>query len=351
MAKRVTTFSLLSGCSLLMAIGLVSAPVQAGFEWVPAGEAPPAIQKPQEVIIPEPEYVEPTVTHMGGEENRVVMQHIAVVPEEGQDEHMPMPVTDEAPAEEVVVSEETEPMVESTEVVEAEVIEPAEEVKEEVVVYEETMPQKAYALAYGFGKEMPLALALRQIVPASYAFSFDPAVNIGTRVSWQGGEAWNVVLKKALMDKYLTAVVYDDMVFVRPATAADKAHVEAAVATMPAAEMPATEVKATAEPAPMVSEVAQPAYLDAAHSWSATSGQTLRSVLSEWSDKVGVQLHWENVYDYAIVSDWSYDGDYVHAVDGILTAFEGETPKPVGRLHPNAPTGPVILVVDVKNAQ
>jgi hypothetical protein len=365
MTKRVALLSLLSGCSLLMCLGTTSSPAQAGFEWVPAQDARPAVQKQQEVIIPEPAYVAPEMKHTDAMPAPVTaMHHVAVTAEEGAEliedaatmQDTDVEVAVEAPVV-VATSEATEEVIVDTVVedaapLEIEIVEEitveeiiVEEPAVEVVTYEQTLPKKSYALAYGFGKEMPLALALRQIVPASYAFSFDPKVNIGTRVSWQGGEAWNVVLKKALGDEKITAVVYDDIIYVRPATDAEHNAMNdmSDVTSMPAAAEPTPLVKADAAPVP--------AYFDATHSWSATPGQTLRSVLSAWSDKVDVKLHWNNVYDYAIVNPWTYQGDYVHAVDGLLTAFDSETPKPTGNLHPNVPEGPAILVVGVANAQ
>ena len=47
----------------------------------------------------------------------------------------------------------------------------------------------------GFGSDMPLAFALRQVVPAQYAFSFGNGVNPGVRVSWNGGKAWADVVR------------------------------------------------------------------------------------------------------------------------------------------------------------
>ncbi len=69
-----------------------------------------------------------------------------------------------------------------------------EESKEEVINW--NVPE-SYEIIEGFGKDMPLALALRQIVPAKYAFSFGSGVNPGARVSWQGGKPWNEVLADA----------------------------------------------------------------------------------------------------------------------------------------------------------
>ena len=50
----------------------------------------------------------------------------------------------------------------------------------------------------GFGSDMPLALALSQIVPPRYAFAFGLGVNPGARISWDGGKPWNAVLDDAL---------------------------------------------------------------------------------------------------------------------------------------------------------
>ncbi len=57
---------------------------------------------------------------------------------------------------------------------------------------------ESFDVIEGFGADMPLALALRQIVPPSYAFSFGEGVNPGTKISWDGGKPWNTVLTDAL---------------------------------------------------------------------------------------------------------------------------------------------------------
>jgi len=59
------------------------------------------------------------------------------------------------------------------------------------------VPEDFYTIE-GFGSDLPLALALRQIVPAHYAFSFGPGVNPGESVSWDGGKPWNEVLGDTL---------------------------------------------------------------------------------------------------------------------------------------------------------
>lgn len=71
-----------------------------------------------------------------------------------------------------------------------------------------------YADAVGFGSDMPLALAMRQIVPAQYAFVFDPAVNQGAKVTWNGGKPWDIVLNDALKPLGYSVSVDDNIVHV-----------------------------------------------------------------------------------------------------------------------------------------
>ncbi len=71
---------------------------------------------------------------------------------------------------------------------------------------------ESYEVIEGFGKDMPLALALRQIVPAKYAFSFGSGVNPGERISWQGGKPWNEVLSDATSSVGIKVAIKDKKV-------------------------------------------------------------------------------------------------------------------------------------------
>lgn len=69
------------------------------------------------------------------------------------------------------------------------------------------MTAPEYAEIKGFGSDIPLTMALHQIVPAGYSWSFAPGIDSGTSVSWQGGRPWNVVLNDSLQSSGLTAVI------------------------------------------------------------------------------------------------------------------------------------------------
>ncbi len=67
----------------------------------------------------------------------------------------------------------------------------------------------------GFGTDMPLALALQQIVPPSYAYSFGESVNPGAFASWNGGKPWYQVMEDMLMPLGLKGELRENKVVIR----------------------------------------------------------------------------------------------------------------------------------------
>ena len=58
----------------------------------------------------------------------------------------------------------------------------------------------------GFGDDIPLAMALNDIVPDSYSYAFSSGVNPGVSVSWDGqGRNWDAVLSDMLAAEDLSA--------------------------------------------------------------------------------------------------------------------------------------------------
>jgi hypothetical protein len=52
----------------------------------------------------------------------------------------------------------------------------------------------ALPVAHGFGRNIPLSFAIRQIVPRGLNVSLSHDINGGQTVSWSGGRAWPAVL-------------------------------------------------------------------------------------------------------------------------------------------------------------
>lgn len=73
-----------------------------------------------------------------------------------------------------------------------------------------------YANAVGFGSELPMELALSQIVPSGFTYEIIGKVDKNATVSWEGGEPWNVVLNNMLRTQNMTAVINGDQVTIQP---------------------------------------------------------------------------------------------------------------------------------------
>lgn len=56
-----------------------------------------------------------------------------------------------------------------------------------------------WKMAYGFGNNIPLAFACRQIVPPAVKVTYGPGVNPAIPVTWKGGDSWNHVLRDTVM--------------------------------------------------------------------------------------------------------------------------------------------------------
>jgi hypothetical protein len=111
-------------------------------------------------------------------------------------------------------------------------------------------PIQQYPEAVGFGRDIPLALAMQQIVPPGYAYAFDNGVNPGMRVNWNGGKPWNQVLQDAVTMLGLNSVVTGNTVWVGHGKPGAQAPAPAA-GTYGAASLPA----ATAEAQPFAPPV------------------------------------------------------------------------------------------------
>lgn len=74
---------------------------------------------------------------------------------------------------------------------------------------------RTYETVEGFGRDLPLSLALRQIAPPEYSFRFD-GVDPQETVSWEGGKPWNEVVMDMLDPIRAEMAVTPNHVFIVP---------------------------------------------------------------------------------------------------------------------------------------
>ena len=191
------------------------------------------------------------------------------------------------------------------------------------------------AIVEGFGKDIPLAVAMRQIVPPVYMVSYEPGVDEGKPMTWNGGSGWTSVVSDMLDARKLHATMSGNTITVSEGRGA-------------ALQMPVSQ------PAPVIADNSSITWdlgskpvlnLKEQQHWTAKPGQGLRETLLNWSQQAKVELAWQNAKDMPIGSAFSFDGTFDQAVDALLSLYSGEPSEPKGKLYPNLPEGPSVLVI------
>lgn len=105
----------------------------------------------------------------------------------------------------------------------------------------------------GFANDVPLTVALRQILPRGVMYSVADNVDVGTQVSWTGGRSWQAALDEMLGSVGLQSVYSQNMVVVqKAATMAPATQTGAIKLREPLDNNPVVIGSSAAEPAPIV---------------------------------------------------------------------------------------------------
>lgn len=324
------------GALLCLVVGMPSG-AYAGFEWTPPTPAPAAPQTENNKV----EIADPS---------------LPLTPE--LDSNLPAPVGNvEVEPVENKVSPATPPAVLNSDVstVPTEPISKADAnsavIAPEVSVVSKLAdsPLPSDKIVEGFGKDIPLAIALRDIVPANYAYVFSPKDIAGFKISWRGGKPWKDVLQLALTPYNLFATANGNQLVIT----GQIPPIESAQMTAPAAppvpliETPSSTEIQTTNPAPQITLPATLPVVDLKMNkrWEARPGTTLRDTLESWAKSAKAELNWSTPYDYPINNAFYFDGSFTDAVESLLSSYGGETPSPKGRLYPNLPDGPSVLMI------
>ncbi len=251
----------------------------------------------------------------------------------------------------------------------------------------------------GFGSDLPLAIALQQIVPSDHQVSFAPEVDAGEIVSWQGGQPWPDVARAMLSSVGMAYDLKDGHV-IHIKKAGD--HQMPSAQAILAEGTPPTPVAVSEPPAPPSPPVAsapeqsQPeqaetvevrrtkpstlwnrmktsletdlirepepskdvaastpvvpeswksgSEMPASGNWQVSEGENLSAVLQRWSEQEGIEFRWQPNYDYKLKKSASFGGDYASAVTRLLDEFAELSPRPTAQLYAN-PAHPRMLVV------
>ncbi len=187
----------------------------------------------------------------------------------------------------------------------------------------------------GFGRRIPLSLALKQVVPPLYVFKFSPGVTPKQKVSWEGGDTWVNVLNTMLDQADLSGSLNGNVITISKG-AGSVVTLRETPTLMPTSQ---ESLMGGATPSSIVD-------LQTRRTWSARSGISLREALQNWARTANVQLEWKTDYNYPVSSAFKFEGTFDQAVDSLLSLYGDDRRRPKGKLYPNQPNGPSVLLIE-----
>ncbi len=331
MLKRIFNKS----CVSVLALGVVvsAMPAYAGFEWVPSGAGmtnPPTVSGAY-VAAPSVISMSPSVISMSPSVATNMPEVVSPVVVPGVSRSSSIGVVPAAGHDRLDLATAT--------------IGAAAPVADDVV--------------HGFATQIPLVLALRQVLPAGYGFSLDQDVDMDALVSYKGGRSWRETLGSMLDSVGLVSREQGMSVAVSKISSVGVPAVggRSAVVVRPAVDVLPSILQPMSVPvvdARGVMTVPAPMGMDAPivdggnSGWTVMRGDTLHKALTEWCQRAGVELQWLAEYDYPVAASAHFSGGFEEALRGLLAGFESAHPQPIAELHSNPGAGQGVLVVQTR---
>ena len=197
---------------------------------------------------------------------------------------------------------------------------------------------QGYEIVQGFGSELPLALALSQVVPAEFSYAFGAGVNPGLRVSWSGNKSWPIVVEDMVRPLGLVSHVQDQVLHIHhpgqkhisriaPQAGSSSAQTGQRVAISDPGDIPSEQPAQTLEKILDVVRSSAPEKIEAKPAsertsssiWSAQQGDSLKRTLDIWSQRADFDLVWDAQYDYQLSSDILVSGDFQRALVSVFS--------------------------------
>ncbi len=237
-----------------------------------------------------------------------------------------------------------------------------------------TMDAAATARIDGFGQNIPLSVAIEQIVPPDYRVAYQNQPDMNKIVSWTGGRPWAKVLEDMIYAHgYRVQVGTDRVVTIASVGTAPQPMpafepIVAAPAPMPAPQVlsyadadqlasqlrpismtrptdvsdtvptPPPEASVTAVPldatapalVPEATTAFDPARVDI---FSGRTGEPVRAVLARWGRIAGVDTDWQVSRDMMMPQSFAVNTTFARAVDKLMALVWTNADRPAASLQ------------------
>lgn len=196
----------------------------------------------------------------------------------------------------------------------------------------------------GFGRDIPLSLAVKQIAPAGAKVSFGNGVDVRERVTWEGGDDWHRVLDAVATSRgYVVTYAGRSVRITRQGDPNPPIEPARAVQQAAAGGQGGIVFVPYRGPGPGPGPVAagpahgpggpgwqpygaNPAPAAPPAAWRADKDASLRGILESWGTRSGWSVVWKSQYEYRLQAGAQFAGDFVQA--------SGELIRSVGEVQP-----------------
>lgn len=186
----------------------------------------------------------------------------------------------------------------------------------------------------GSAQNVPLSVALRQILPKEKGFMIIENVDPSMPVSWKGGAPWRDVLNAMLKSVGLIGLDKGPYYEIR----------RIVISTLPGEINGAGTETGTGATGKETGEDST----GEVRVWSANRGDTLRSVLKDWTKIAGIGLQWDSGFDFPLLAEVRVEGTFEEAARILISGFEKAEPQPYGKLYKNTSVGSSVLVMETR---
>lgn len=178
----------------------------------------------------------------------------------------------------------------------------AQESSKARIIHVGTIPAEI-AAAKGMGEDIPMSLAVQQIMPDGWAVYFDEGEGKDRLVSWTGSDVWVKSLERVLVREDGTAKID----WTRKVVTIKVAVIKEEILPTETISMGSTAKAAATE------RVWQVRYTDG----------NIQGTLRRWAEESGEgwQISWESPMEFPTVLEAEFIGSFRDAVDGVVSAL------------------------------
>lgn len=183
----------------------------------------------------------------------------------------------------------------------------------------------------GFGRDVPMSAAMRQVVPDGWSVSYGVGVDANTRVTWRGAEDWRQVVDGMAGSRGLVVSYETEQRTVRVTRQGDPvARVSADPARSARGGFVMVPMRTAAQGEGWQSYGGGAQTGAATGAWRADKDRPLRSVLAEWAERAGWQVVWNSGFEYRLEAGASFGGDFIQASGDLLRSMQSVRPAVTG---------------------